>query len=204
MKMNKMLCLCLLLSFIIITEEHHSHHTQQSKYSFNKRHHTPNHEHKKDVINKSHNQNVLNVNNYPRYTNKTESHHLGFQRHEMKNEHKKRNPKMFNFKFYKRINNVMSFMYSIVSMVLIGIIALVLLSIAIRMYNNWFLNYQRRQFEKYQFICQQYSDQRNVCNNNMVTNNNNNLDINNLNQRVHHIYHSGISVQTKNINVGNH
>ena len=204
MKMNKMLCLCLLLSFIIITEEHHVYYSQQSKHSFNKRHHTPKHEHKKDVINKSHNQNVLNVNNYPKYTNKTEPHHSRFQRNEMKDGHKRRySGRMFNFKFYKRINNLMSFMYSIVSMVLIGIIALVLLSIAIRMYNNWFLNYQRRQFEKYQFICQQYSDQRNICNN-IVTNNNNNLDINNVNQKVHYIYHSGLSVQTQNINSDNH
>ena len=172
MKMNKMFCLCLLLSFIIITEGHHSHQPQQSKHSFNKRHHTPNHEHKKDVINKSHNQNLLNVNNYPRYTNRTEQDHSRFQRNERKIEHKRRHPgRMFNFKFYKRINNVMSFMYSVVSMVLIGIIALVLLSIAIRMYNNWFLNYQRRLFEKYQFLCQQYSDQRNICNNNIITGN---------------------------------
>ena len=194
MKVNQIFTLCLFLSFIIITEEHHSYHPPQNTHSSNKRHHTFNYEHKKDIINKSHNHNTVGTNNYQRYINITEPHHPRFQRNERKIGNRKRHlGRTFNFNYYKQIHNVMSFMYNIVSIVLIGIIALVLFSIGIRAYNNWFLNYQRKQFEKYQVISQQSLDQRNVCNNNILTGINNNLGINNLNQRVHYIHHSGIS-----------
>ena len=150
-----MFTLCLFLSFVIITEEHHS---LIVPHSFGNKHHTVNHRPKTQNGNHPHNQNIVNAHTFP--------HPPPFPRNEKQIANRWKYPKrMFN---YRHINKVMGFMYTAISIVLIGIMALVLFSIMVRMFNNWYLNYQRKQFEKYQFIAQHSSDIRNVCNNNIV------------------------------------